>query len=194
MARLRLAAAAIFVALALLALATRALWPKSVTVWIDDGGDVPITVTADGGPAVGVASQRIGKLTLGAGQHRLRALGPDGAAVDEVTFAARPRGWFEDGSYIWNVGGYNRYAVYTMSYGADRRPHPPEPIGAGERIFAIPAGVGPELLGPMPETVTASGRSALERRVYHLPLHRDRPCCSEILKMVRDQEQGHTTP
>lgn len=191
MSRLRLATAAIFILIALVAVVVHALQPKLVTVWLDNGTDEPVTVVSDDGARAEVARHDYRQFELPTGLHKLTARDLGGRVVDEQGIMAARRSWFTGGSYIWNIGGRNRYGVYTMTYGKDVDA-PPVAIGVGERLFAIPKGVGPEFMGAMPATVTVARgtATAVEKRVYHLPLHEDRPCCAAIVKMVREQQTG----
>lgn len=191
MSRLRLATAAIFIVIALCAVVVHALQPKLVTVWLDNGTDAPVTVESDEGERVEVARHDFRPLSIQTGLHRLVARGLDGRVVDEEALMAARRSWFTGGSYIWNIDGRNAYGVYTMTYGKDVDA-PPRPVGAGERLFAIPKDAGPEFMGAMPPSVTVAPgtRTAVEKRVYHLPLHEDRPCCAGVLKLVHERESG----
>jgi hypothetical protein len=180
MTRRRLAAAAIFIALAAAGIAVRWLWPSPAQLFIDNGTDEDVLIYRDGDPALSVPRYEARALRLGAGAHRLSARGA-GGVVDQQTFETR-RGQ----KWIWNVAGKNRYAVYTMTYGQDRAVDGPREVGVGNRLFVQPADLDADFLQPLPSTVTVGGRqkSAVGKGLYHLPLHADRRCCMEILKLA----------
>jgi hypothetical protein len=183
MTRRRLAAAAIFFALAAAGIAARWLWPAPARLFIDNGTDTDVLVYRDGDPALSVPMHEMRPLPLAAGAHKLSASGP-GGVVDQQTLEAR-RGQ----KWIWNLAGKNRYAVYSMTYGQDRAVDGPREVGAGLRLFAQPDDLSADFLAPLPSTVTVghNQKSAVARGLYHLPLHADRPCCMEIVKLA-----GHT--
>ncbi|MGZ3439643.1 MAG: hypothetical protein ACXVDD_09005, partial [Polyangia bacterium] len=88
MPRRRLAAAAIFIALAAAGIAGRWLWPSPALLFIDNGTDEDVLVYRDGDPALSVPRYDQRALRLPTGAHRLAARGPSGV-VDEQSFAAR---------------------------------------------------------------------------------------------------------
>jgi hypothetical protein len=180
MTRRRLAAAAIFLALAAAGIAARRLWPSPALLFIDNGTDEDLLVSRDGDPALSVPRHEVRRLSLRAGAHRLAAHGAAGVVDEQTLDARRLQKW------IWNVAGKSRYAVYTMTYGQDRAADEPREVGAGERLFAQPEGLAADFMQPLPSVVTVGGgeKSAVQKGLYHLPLHADRPCCMEIVKLA----------
>jgi hypothetical protein len=180
MAGRRLAAAAILVALAAAGIAARWLWPSPALVFIDNGSAEDVLVYRDGDPALSVPRYEFRALRLASGRHRLGARSVAGVVDQQTIDARRGQKW------IWNVAGKNRYAVYTMTYGQDRAVDAPREVGAGERLFAQPPDVAVDFMQPLPPSVTVGGgdKSAQQKALYHLPLHADRPCCVEIIKLA----------
>jgi hypothetical protein len=187
MAALALGAGALLAGAVLLA---HVLSPKAVTIYLDNGGDLDVVVAADDGQRIAVPHWDFRSLSVSPGPHRLTARAPSGHTVDEQLIVGGKRDTWTGQSYVWNIGGFSHYAVFTMVYGVDFDPGPPVAVGEGERVFAIPDGVGTDFLGAMPRSkkVRPSTRSATEKRVYHRPLHEDRPCCAAIMKMVQEDE------
>ncbi len=180
MTRRRLAAAAIFIVLAAAGLAARWLWPAPALLFRDHGTDENVLVYRDGDPALSVPLHELRALPVETGAHRLSARSASAVVDQQILDARRGQRW------IWNVGGKNRYAVYTMTYGQDRAADGPREVGAGERLFIEPADLAGDLLRPLPSTVTVGRgqKSAVQKGLYHLPLHADRPCCMEIVKLA----------
>ena len=182
MRRWRLAAAALFIALAAAGIAVHA-WPSRPLVWLDNGGDAEVVIALDGETVTTVPARGFTALALPSGAHRLEArasgLRANGAppkerVVDEQRIEAhRGQRW------IWNIGGVQRYAVYTMTYGKDHPGDEPRPVATSERLFVMPPDVAPDFMQPLPSVLTVAHgtRESTARALYHFPLHRDRSCC-----------------
>ena len=176
MSRWRLAAAALFVALAAAGIAVRA-WPSPPLIWLDNGSDGEVVVASDGETIARVPARGFTSVTLPSGAHRLEArsvAGAVNAVIDEERLEAhRGQRW------IWNIGGLQRYAIYTMTYGKDHPGDEPRPIATSERLFVMPPDVALEFMQPLPSVLTVAHgtKEATARALYHFPLHVDRSCC-----------------
>lgn len=167
----RLAAAALFVALAAAGLAVRA-WPPAPLVWLDNGSDAEVVVASDGETIAHVPARSFASVTLPSGAHRLEARAQ--TLLDEEHLEAhRGQRW------VWNIGGLQRYAIYTMTYGKDHPGDEPRPVATRERLFVMPPDVAPEFMQPLPPVLTVAHgtKEATARALYHFPLHADRSCC-----------------
>jgi hypothetical protein len=173
MRRSRLAAAAIFAALAAAGVGLRAIWPSRAIVWCDNGTDDDLVIRRDGDEVTRVQRHQFRKIELSTGEHRLDARASE-RSIDEVLIDAR-RGTRS----VWNVGGAQRYAVYTMTYGQDGNVDGPREIAVGERLFYLPADVAQDFMQPLPSTMLAphGSTTATARALYHYPLHAGRACC-----------------
>ncbi len=83
----------------------------NVTLWIDNGNSTAIQVQMDGrGLALVNPGGRL-QVQVIPGQHRLRAIAPDGTVQSELlkTLGA-------NGRYVYNPGGKNAYAIETRTY------------------------------------------------------------------------------
>jgi hypothetical protein len=154
--RWRLAAAALFIALAAAGIAVRA-WPSRPLVWLDNGGDEEVVITLDGETVTSVPARGFTAVTLPSGAHRLEARTPSAPGKERL----------------------QRYAVYTMTYGKDHPGDEPRPVATSERLFVMPPDVAPDFMRPLPSALTVAHgtREATARGLYHFPLHADRSCC-----------------
>ena len=141
-----------------------------------------MVITRDGEIIASVPARGFSAVTLPSGAHRLQArvselrgdARPSERVVDEQRLEAhRAQRW------VWNIGGLQRYAVYTMTYGKDHGGDEPRPLGTSERLFAMPPDVVPDFMQPLPSVLTVAHgtKEATARALYHFPLHADRSCC-----------------
>jgi hypothetical protein len=176
--RWRLAAAALFIALAVAGIAVRA-WPSRPLVWLDNGGDAPVAITLDGETVTSVPARGFTAVTLPSGAHRLEARMASGPQAKERIVDEQHIDAHRGQRWVWNIGGVQRYAVYTMTYGKDHPGDEPRPVATSERLFVMPPDVAPDFMQPLPPALTVAHgtREATARALYHFPLHADRSCC-----------------
>jgi hypothetical protein len=156
-----------------------------VALYLDNGGgDDEVRVSLDGDTPVPVAKWSVVRREISSGKHKLIATTATGAGVDEQEFEATGDVYIGD-AYVFNIGGRSKYAIYTQAYSRSRtagfgEEERPEPC-CTDRVFAVPVGVGRDFAGAFPATITRERHDSSpmkERRVYHAPLHSDRPCCA----------------
>ena len=117
-------------------------WPVRCTIYIDNGTDRTVMAGADDEAPVQVDAHDTVVVQVHKGARRLRATS-GGQPVDEVTFTAERASLLDGKSYVFNVAGANRYAVYHTAYGSSvlaqfGAGRTPDPIGYDAHVFALP--------------------------------------------------------
>ena len=141
------------------------VWQKrahAIALFVDNGVDGDVTVTLDGKTSATVPKYSFIALMTSKGKHTIVA-SRGGAPLEQVAFELLGEPGATD-AYVYDVDGRNRYGVYVHDPAK-----PPLPVGVGARVFPIPPGVG--------RSFASRFHAPDEHRVFHIPLHNDRPCC-----------------
>jgi hypothetical protein len=154
---------------------------QTCLLYIDNGSDEALQVTSDDGQHVAVPRHDVGSLQIRTGHRAVTVTAAGGKIVEQRSFDAgrrwdnfRRRGH----AYVLNVGGQNTYVIASAGYG--RPGDPLRTLDPTDHLFALPDDVDDAFLQPLPVALDVVRDGDLMRRVYHRPVHQDRPCCRPI--------------
>lgn len=150
-------------------------------VYLDNGTAAEAVVAIDGLGERRIPAGDIMKVEVKKGARTLTATMADGAPAATTADLEPNR------RYVFNIGGKNAYAIFTVYYTPQGQEAetatnaPPERLGEGQAIFAFPSWMRRDLNERPPEKLAVKEKGEYDvKYVFHKPIHRDRACCGGV--------------